>query len=214
MTDYFTITGAVYAPDDDETVLTVSGGGLTPSAHIARVVSYIDGSPERDRVATTNDATTITVRGDASGESGTHVQVQDSPLRENEYRMRASRLEALRHWARGSLTPAAGQKSAPYGDIVTDASYDAEKDVTTLTLTTGGLTVNAEVRRCARFTDGAPERGWLVVANAAGTLVVRGDATGESGTYVTVEEMEWCIGALTFSADQVGHLRAWAAANL
>lgn len=214
MIDYETVTAAVYDDATDTTALTISGGGMTPAEHKGRIVTFLDGAPERDRVATGNTATVVTVRGDASGETGTHVQVQDLQPRIGEYGVRIARLEALGRWAYLHLTRASGEKDAPYADVVSSPNYDAEKDYTTFQLTTGGLGVGAEVGRVLTFTDGEPERSWVIIHNEAASVNVRGDATGEGGTAVRIQEIASAITDLRVSRVEVEALKTWAQANL
>ncbi len=99
-------------------------------------------------------------------------------------------------------------------DTVTQASFDAESNRTTLTLSTGGLTPAAEKGKVCTFTDGAPEHDHCVTDNAASTLVVRGDATGESGTHVSVDDFGPVISERRLALDELELLRKWAKANL
>lgn len=99
-------------------------------------------------------------------------------------------------------------------DTVTQTSFDAESNRTTLTLSTGGLTPGAEKGKVCTFTDGAPERDYCVADNAASTLVVRGDATGESGTHVSVEEFGPVLSERQLAIEELQLLRKWAKASL
>ena len=99
-------------------------------------------------------------------------------------------------------------------DTVTQANFDAESNRTTLTLSTGGLTPGAEKGKACTFTDGAPECDYCITDNAASTLLVRGDATGESGTHISVEDFGPVLSERQLAIEELQLLRKWAKASL
>lgn len=96
----YTISGAVFSPETFRTALTVTGGGMTPNAHKKQVVTFLDGAPEKHYICTENSATVLTVRGDASGETGTHTGVREGNQAEGEVSLELEEIRAANKWAR------------------------------------------------------------------------------------------------------------------
>lgn len=214
MSDNYVVTNVGYSEYDDQSDITISGAGMTPGEHTGRLCSWTDGVPERDWVVTHNTADHIYVHGGARGESGTHVTVDDLAEVEAALDLRLNLIDALAAWARGHLAPAEGAKDTPYTDNAVTNVYTPEYDYTTITIDSGGLTPDAEKRRCVTWRQGAPQREWLIIGNGVDTLIVRGDASGETGEGIQVDEIEPTKGRLAVRKQEIEVLRRWAAANL
>ena len=79
---------------------------------------------------------------------------------------------------------------SPWTDVEASAVYDAPSDTTLITLTTGGRVVDAEIGKLLSYTAGVPGNDYTVMDNDAGTITVRGNSTGESGTALSVNSFQ------------------------